>query len=153
MCGDSAGARSLLEDIDPDLFGNGTIAIAPNEMFSAFSMVVAAYSLYVDDEIDRANYLFDQALDAMQSMQRTRFYGYGVLDVFIHVTRGDRELAILALREAVESGWCSPWWELRFPHYASMQDNPEWIELVAEIEADIDQQRQWFEEHKNDPLF
>jgi hypothetical protein len=34
-----------------------------------------------------------------------------------------------------------------------MQDDSEWMELVAEIEAGVRQQRQWFEEHKDDPLF
>ncbi|MCH8060573.1 MAG: winged helix-turn-helix domain-containing protein [Proteobacteria bacterium] len=154
--GDSSGARSILEEIDPNLFGDGDVVITTSEIYST---VAAAYSLHVDDETDRADYLFDQALDAMQSMHRFggyghgSVYGYGVLDVFIHVTRGDEPLAILALRDAVEMGWRSGWWELRFPHYAAMQDNPEWLGLVAEIEADIRQQRQWFEEHKDDPLF
>ena len=103
--------------------------------------------------MDRANYLFDQAIDAMQSMRRTGRLGYGVLDVFIHVTRGNEQLAIEALRDAVRSGWRSPWWELRFPHYASMQDYPEWVSLMTEIEADIREQRQWFDEHKDDPIF
>ena len=141
------------------MFADGDLAISHEEIYST---VAAAYSLYVDDETDRADYLFDQALDAMQSMHRLDGFayrsmfsneGYGVLDVFIHVTRGDQQLAILALRDAVESGWRSSWWELSFPHYASMQGNPEWNELLAQIEADIRKQQQWYEEHKDDPLF
>ena len=149
-CGEPGSARSVLEVSDPDLFGSDNIEITPSNVFS---VVAAAYALYVDDETDRANYLFDKALAAMPSMRRTRFYGYGVLDVFIHVTRGDQELAIQALRDAIDSGWSGGWWELRSVHYASIQDNPEWIELLAEKEEDIRQQREWYNEHKNEPLF
>ena len=42
---------------------------------------------------------------------------------------------------------------LRSPHYDSMRQEPEWIDLVNELEADIARQRQWYEEHKDDPLF
>ena len=148
--GDSRSARLMLEEIDPSLFGDGIVVVTPHEIFST---VAAAYSLFHDDETDRANYLFDQALDVMQSMRRTGTFGYGALDVFVHVTRSDEQLAIVALRDAIRSGWRSPWWELRFPHYASMQDYPEWVSLIAEIEVDIRKQRQWFDDHKNDPIF
>jgi hypothetical protein len=34
-----------------------------------------------------------------------------------------------------------------------MRTHDEWNALVAEIEADIASQREWFAMHKNDPLF
>jgi TolB-like protein/Tfp pilus assembly protein PilF len=150
VCGDLIGARSILEETDPSLFGDDDVVIDPIQIFST---VAAAYLLYHDGEKNRANYLFDQALETIRSMRRNGWLGYRLLDAFIYVTRGDQASAILALRDAVETGWRSSWWELRFPHFASMQDDSEWMELVAEIEAGVRQQRQWFEEHKDDPLF
>jgi len=112
-----------------------------------------AYTLYVDGQLDRANYLFDHALESMKSRHRTRGPGYAEKDVFIHVTRGNKEKAISALREAISMGWRTGWWVLRSPYYVSMWEEPEWIELVNELEADIARQRQWYEDHKDEPLF
>jgi hypothetical protein len=33
-----------------------------------------------------------------------------------------------------------------------MLDEPEWVELMTEIEADIALQMQWFEDHKDTPV-
>jgi hypothetical protein len=68
--------------------------------------------------------------------------------------RGDKQKAISALREAVDMGWREDWHLLLYlPFYEPMRAEPEWIELVNELEADIARQRQWFEEHKDEPLF
>jgi hypothetical protein len=50
-------------------------------------------------------------------------------------------------------GWRVGWWELRSMPYDLMREDPEWIDLINELEADIARQRQWFENHKDDPLF
>jgi glycosidase len=115
--------------------------------------ILAAYLLYIDGRVDRANNIFDQALETMQSVHRTRGRGYAVWDVFIHTVRGEKQQAISALREAIDVGWRESWWQLRFPVYDSIQEEPEWIELMNELEVDIADQRKWFDEHKNDPLF
>jgi tetratricopeptide (TPR) repeat protein len=150
IIGDSSKARSILEEVDPHLFGDADVVINPVELYWT---VLAAHVLYVDDEKDRANYLFDQALDAMQSMNRSGPIGFNILDAFIHVARGERQRAILALRDAVHGGWRRSWFLLRSPHFASIRDEPEWIELVNELESDIAKQRQWYEDHKDDPVF
>jgi len=116
-------------------------------------MARVAYTLYADGQLDRANYLFDGMLEAMQSMHRTRGRAYGIIDVFIHVTRGEKQKAISALREAIDVGWRTGWWEFRTPHYDSMREEPEWIKLVNELETDIARQRRWYKDHKDDPLF
>ena len=150
VIGDSSTARSILEEIDPHLFGDADVVIKLGELNQT---VLAAHALYVDDEKDRANYLFDQALDAMQSMRRSGPLGYKIGDAFIHVARGERQRAILALRDAVHGGWRWDWFLLRSPQFASMQDEPEWIDLVNELEFDIAKQRQWYEEHQDEPVF
>ncbi|MGI9221190.1 MAG: winged helix-turn-helix domain-containing protein [Woeseiaceae bacterium] len=153
LCGDSSSARIVLDEIRPELFGEEEIVVSPDDIAAVHATVAAGYLLYRDGELDRADYLFDSALDAMQSMRRTPFGGYGAIDVFVHVTRGEEELAVQVLRDAIDSGWITGWWALRTSHYESMQDNPEWLELLAEKEEDIRQQRQWYEEHKDEPLF
>jgi hypothetical protein len=35
----------------------------------------------------------------------------------------------------------------------SLHQDPEFIAMVNELEADIRRQRQWYEDHKDDPLF
>ena len=67
-----------------------------------------------------------------------------------------------ALREAIDVGWRVSWpyprdgswytlhqdWKLAILH-----QDPEFIAMMNELEADIAQQRQWFDDHKDDPLF
>jgi hypothetical protein len=57
------------------------------------------------------------------------------------------------MREAISMGWREDWWRLHSRYYDSMQEEPEWADLVNELEADIARQRQWYEDHKDDPLF
>lgn len=150
--GDVGKARSIWQELAPELYGDEAVVVKPDSSELAKTALVA-YTLYIDGELDRANYLFDQALDTMQSMHRMRGTGYQTWDVFIHVTRGEKQKAISALRDAINTGWRSPWWKLNFPYYDFMREEPEWIELLTELEADIGRQRQWYENHKDDPLF
>ena len=157
LCGNVEEARLIWQDLWPKFYGNEDINLKPNEMvrstYDIQRIVYIAYTLYVDGQLDRANYLFEYALETMQSMHQTRGVGYGEMEVFVHATRGDKERAISALREAIDRGWRIGWWILRSPYYDSMWKEPEWIELVNELEADITRQRQWYEEHKDKPLF
>ncbi len=150
-------ARSIWQDRWPELYSDEDLIIKPNEMpkswYEIQTIASVAYTLYVDGQLDRANYLFDRALEIMQSMHRTRGQGYDEMDVFIHAMRGEKRKAIAALREALDMGWRRGWWVLRSPLYDSMREEPEWIDLVNELEADIARQRQWYEDHKDDPLF
>ncbi len=88
-------------------------------------------------------------------MHRIRGWrAYGAWDAAIHAIRGDNQQAISALREAMDLGWRKDWWWLlHHPMLDRVQNEPEWVELVSELEADIARQRQWYEEHKDDPLF
>jgi TolB-like protein/Tfp pilus assembly protein PilF len=148
--GEADKARSILQDLVPDLYGAEEIIVMPNRIRIP---ILAAYLLYIDGRVDRANNIFDQALETMQSVHRTRGRGYGAWDVFIHTVRGEKQKAVSALREALDVGWRENWWSLRFPVYDSIREEPEWIELMNELEVDIADQRKWFDEHKNDPLF
>ena len=94
------------------------------------------------------------------TMPRIRGIGYGALDVYIHAMRGDRHLALGSLREAIDVGWKVTslavdvyWWQLRQDwKLESLHQDPEFIALMNELEADIEKQRQWYEENKDKPL-
>ena len=148
--GDVDKARSIWQELAPELYGDEDVVVKPDDVAKT---AYVAYTLHIDGELDRANYLFDQALDTMQSMHRLMGPGYVTLDIFIHVTRGEKQKAISALREAINEGWRYGWWRLNSPFYDSMRGEPEWIELLTELEADIARQREWYEKHKDDPLF
>jgi TolB-like protein len=139
-------ARPLLEEIDPELFGDEEWAPSgPREL--AWGLM-AGYVLHADGELERADYLFEQSLIAMASMSRTGAVGYGSNDAIIHLVRGDKQKAIAAAREAFQEGEISAGWQLRSPLLAPLRDEPEWLALVAEIEAELARQREWYEAHK-----
>ena len=138
-------AQAVWQEVAPELFGDSDVVVVSPEI--GWSILVAC-TLFANGQQDRANYLFDQALKTLQS-----FPGVGYWDVVIHAWRGDRQKALSALREAIDTGWRTNWWRLRSPLFDQMRDEPEWNALIAELEADMDHQRQWFENHQNDPLF
>ena len=48
----------------------------------------------------------------------------------------------------------SAWWRLRQDwKLAILHQDPEFIALMNELEADVRAQRQWYEENKDKPLF
>ena len=36
---------------------------------------------------------------------------------------------------------------------ASMLEDPAWLAVVEEIEAEFDREREWYKAHKDEPLF
>jgi TolB-like protein/Flp pilus assembly protein TadD len=156
--GDVDEARSIWQDLWPELYGDEDVVMSSTELVQSHPVLTriasVAYTLQVNDQQERANELFEHVLAATRSRHRTRGLGYGTLDVFIHTVRGDKQKAISALREAVDMGWREDWHHLLYlPFYESMRAEPEWIELINELEADIARQRLWYEEHKDEPSF
>jgi TolB-like protein/Tfp pilus assembly protein PilF len=65
--------------------------------------------------------------------------GYGYADVELHALRGDKEKALVALREGAAKG-IRYMWRLQLlynPNLESIRDTPEFAAIVAEIEADM----------------
>ena len=148
-------AQPILESLGPKFYADGEIVVSPSELVLAIQ--VASSLRDGDGFTERAHYLAGQALKTMSAMHRTRGIGYYFFDVPAHAARGDIRLAIDALRDAIDSGWRARWWSLRLPAYdplvIDLQWGSKWNALISELEADIAVQRQWYEEHKNDPLF
>ena len=79
--------------------------------------------------------------------------GYDALYIGIHAMRGDGQKAVYALRNAKDFGLPMDSWRLRLPYYDFMLEVLDWNSLMEELEADIARQREWYEEHKVEPLF
>ena len=116
-------------------------------------IVYAGIILSNAGERSRADYLFDRVLESIRSSEVSGIYVPGSLKVFIEVGRGNKEKAIEDLRDAADLGWRMQWWTLRAPLFESMREDPRWVAIMGELEADAARQRAWFDEHENDELF
>ena len=122
--------------------------------------LVIAGILHANGETQRRDVLLLAMEERIATMHRTRGVGYGTLDVYIHAMRGNRDRAIAGLREAIDVGWRVSnfpmlvfWWQLRKDwKLERLRQDPEFIALLNELEADILEQRQWYEENKDKPL-
>ena len=91
-------ARSIWQELWPELYGDEDIAMSSTEIMQShlalLRIACVAYTLQVNGQQERANELFEQVLAAIQSRHSIRGLGYGTLDVFIHTVRGDKQKAI-----------------------------------------------------------
>jgi hypothetical protein len=133
------------------------VEIAFNE-WDPLAAIVFAAILDANGETERRDALLLALEERIATLHRIRGEGYGVLDVYIHALRDDRDQAIAALREAIDMGWRASqwlsWYDLRRDwKLANLHQDPEFISLVDDLEVDIEAQRQWYEENKEKPLF
>ncbi len=147
--------RPMLENFLPKFFAEGEITVEPSEVQVA--VIIAATMREGDGWSDRGRYLAGQALETMETMQRNEgVAAFGVMDVPAHGVRGERAEALSALREAIDSGWRFDWWTLRNPSFDPLKLDPahgaDWGAMIAELEADIAEQREWYYAHKDDSL-
>ena len=65
--------------------------------------------------------------------------GYRIEDVRIHALRGNKDLALAALRKAVDAGWRTMWpfYLKHEPILESLHGEPEYQTILAEVEADM----------------
>jgi len=148
--GDPERARQLMADVLPELLED-EIELAASELDSALTFAAV---LHANGEIERRDILLLAIEEKIATVHRTRGYGYGTLDITIHAMRGDRDRAIAGLREAIDTGWREYWWMLRDDwKLESLHQDPEFIAMMNELQADILEQRQWYEENKDKSLF
>jgi len=143
-------AAPYANDIAPMMMGEREIAVTVENIDDAF---LAAAVLYHQGHIDRANYLFDQALDVMRLLPRVRGKSVQFRDILIYVVRDEKDLAIAALRDALRDHWRSGSWYLHTPMFSTMDEEPEWRELMERLESEMAEEVLWYREHKDDPLF
>ena len=106
---------------------------------------------------DRSKYLATEALKIFDGMPRTQGNAVGSNDVDAYLVVGDRSNAVKAGREAFDAGYREFWWGLRSPWYQHFfEGTPEaadWQTLLNDFENDIAEQRSWFEQNKDEPLY
>jgi tetratricopeptide (TPR) repeat protein len=156
--GDVERARRLMANAFPEFLEDGLelpLKVVFQAEYDLFAAMVFAAILDANGETQRRDVLLRALEEQIATRHRTRGVGYGILDVYIHAIRGDRDRAIAGLREALDMGWRGGWfytlrrdWKL-----ANLHQDPEFIAMVIELEVAIKAQRQWYEENKDQPLF
>jgi TolB-like protein/lipopolysaccharide biosynthesis regulator YciM len=141
-------ARPIVRALFPRFFGENEITVEYRELFDALQ---AAIILQSEGRQDPADELYDQMLALMREADRLND-GYGAIDASIHALRGHKQLALSTMREAIDAGWRQSWWAFRLHYFDAMKDEPEWNAMMAELEADIDRQRAWYDAHRDEPI-
>jgi len=94
--------------------------------------------LLATGQVERANQLLDQALEAIQTRPRLSTGGYGWADVEILALQSRKDEALTAMRSAIAEGMRSGWWQLgRNRNLESLWDEPAFQAMLAEIERDM----------------
>lgn len=109
-----------------------------------------AYALYQLGDTARADVLFGRLLDLVEDELRLGYDGRRhtiskIVDVCVFATRGETDKALAAMREAVDQGWrglYDTWTGNIPPMLASLEGNPEFDAMVAQINADLVVQRE-----------
>ncbi len=103
-----------------------------------------AYVLTLKQERERAELLLDAIGVFINSTHRRGWNGFGLGDVMVYVMRGEKEKALAALREAIDSGWRDQagYSLLGDKILDPLRGEPAFKEMQAEVEADMAAQLQ-----------
>jgi tetratricopeptide (TPR) repeat protein len=131
-----AEARALYEKGYPELLNEGDPTVDGSNWGEVINLALV---LSKTGEQEHADLLLNRSLEHIQAMPRLGNLGYGIADVYIYALRGEKQKALLALRQAIDEGWRSFWWYLlkQDPSLESLHDEPEFQAMIAEIEADM----------------
>ncbi len=159
--GDIERARRLMADAYPEFLEDRVeLPLRPIYFAEASSHAAISFAAILDasGETERRDVLLRAVEERIATMHRTRGIAYGIVDVYVHAMRDDRDRAIAGLREALDTGWRGGTVVSLYPlgrdwKLANLHRDPEFIAMMDELEADIAVQRQWFEDHKDEPLF
>ncbi|MCH8135932.1 MAG: tetratricopeptide repeat protein [Proteobacteria bacterium] len=97
-----------------------------------------AYLLQHAGQAKRAGILIENAMDWYRESQPPGVHGpvTAIADVQLLVLKGDKKNALDVLQEAVDSGWTEDWhWHINNRNLDSIREEPEFREIVAELEA------------------
>lgn len=152
VAGEPEMGISMLKERFPFAFENEECATGENYLPLS---VLAGIDLIRQGEIDRGNALLDQCLEAMKSMNRLMAPGaYKDMDLSIHAERGDLSRARLALRDLIRERVIEDaWLYSRLPSLDELRADPEGRALLEELNEVVAAQRQWYLDHKDEPLF
>lgn len=118
---------------------------------NVFAAVDIARLLILLGERDRADTLLDAALAGMDAMNRLGTDGYWISDVRALALQGRTELALAALRRAVDEGWrVHTWYHFDLdPALASLRDDPAFVAIRTQVMTDLAEQAVRLEQLKD----
>jgi TolB-like protein/class 3 adenylate cyclase/Tfp pilus assembly protein PilF len=102
-----------------------------------------AYVLQLMGEKERAGLLLDRSLKIIHGgIPRYNYDGYGIADVQVYALQGKKQLALTALREAIDEGWSANWrYSLEHnPNLESIRNEPEFQAMLVEIKVNMARQ-------------
>jgi tetratricopeptide (TPR) repeat protein len=130
-------AVELYNNFFPELFGE-----LPN--VNRVNVEAAVNLIRLDQMADIAgvsSVMAERSLEVIKSMPRMAPAGKSILDVELHAITGNRDAAVAAFAEALDSGWYRYLSPLRsFPNLESIADDPEFIRLLARNQQRVDQE-------------
>lgn len=132
-------ARSRYARAYPELTEPDRPAVNNSNLFAAVDLALVL--MHVDQQ-DRAQQLLTQSLEVLKTLNRHGTEGYWITDVRIYALQQRPDLAIAALREAIDDGWrILSWFYLDHdPNLDAIRGNPEFQRLRQAIKADLAQQ-------------
>jgi tetratricopeptide (TPR) repeat protein len=156
--GDIERARRIMAETFPPLFEDEVELVAGHLRYA----IVLAAILNTRGEVQQRDVLLAAVEERVATLTGGPGSGYVLADMYISTLRGDHDRAIAVLREVIDRGWRAPpldlldgpWWAFRHDwKLKPLHQNPEFIAIMDELEADIAAQRQWYEENRDKPLF
>ena len=141
----------MFRDLFPDLYADEPEVTD----FSMWTARMLAQAMIETGRQEQADRLLDTMLETVTRSRKLQAGGWrlGIEDVQVYSLQGKKEEALAALEEAVDSGWMfyafTVWDD---PSLDALRDDPRFDELVDRMRNNLAEQRQWFEEHKDDPL-
>ncbi len=119
----------------------------------------SATALYVAGDVDRAYQRYDEVLEILRAARAVGKPFAGVFmwlspknEMYAHGIRQDGPQLIKSIRDSLDYPPFS-WHYDDAPLFEFIRDDPEWIELMEEIERRIAREREYYQQHKDEPLF
>ena len=134
--GNYGEALAAYREHRPALFKNPP-EVAVTNIYTAADL---ALLLRRSGQPDAADTLIDAAIDWYERSQFGGIHGYltTIGDVQLFSLSGDEQRAMRTLREAVDAGWVYEWrWHLENKNLDSIRDEPEFREIVVELEEKL----------------
>jgi len=133
-------ARSRYANAYPELLQTDHPNVTRHNFWAAIDL---AKVLLETGERARANELLEASLRVTKKLPQLGRYGYQIADVMIHAIQGKSEDALLALRTAIDAGWC---YRARYmfelePNLSSLRTMPSYQVMVSEVQAELQARR------------
>ena len=95
----------------------------------------------------------ERAIQRMRKLQGTGWVA-GNEDAQIYAIRGEKDRALDALEAAIDAGWMFYSYGLqKDPSFDAYKDDPRFLGIVQKLADRMAEERKWYEEHKDDPLY